>query len=96
MKSFVSNPARNESTFYRFLTVNSPGRLIKVIGKNKAKNIEGVKQVYVKPKKGSILTPPLSMGDRYAYVLASSQDPLKAREIAKTAAKEIKFYLEPL
>lgn len=89
-------PSKNECAFLQYITVNSPGRLIKVIGKNKASNIEGVKKVYVKPRKGSILTSPLSMGDRYAYVLASSQDPLKAKEIAKAAAKEIKFYLEPL
>ena len=89
-------PTKNENAFLQFLTITSPGKLIRVIGKNKAQRIEGVKNVYVKPRKGSILTPPLSMGDRYAYVLATSEDPLKAREIAKSAAKEIRFFLEPL
>lgn len=89
-------PSKNVSAFLQYITVNAPGRLIKVIGKNKALNMEGVKKVYIKPRKGSILSPPLSMGDRYAYVLASSLEPLKARDLAKTAAKEIKFYLEPL
>ena len=89
-------PTKNENAFVQFLTITSPGKLIRVIGKNKAQKIEGVKSVYVKPRKGSILTPPVSMGDRYAYVLATSEDPLKAREIAKSAAKEIKFFLEPL
>ena len=89
-------PTKNENAFVQFLTITSPGKLIRVTGKNKAQSIEGVKCVYVKPRKGSILTPPLSMGDRYAYVLATSEDPLKAREIAKSAAKEIKFFLEPL
>ncbi|NQD64981.1 ATP-grasp domain-containing protein [Bacillus haikouensis] len=89
-------PFKNEHVFAEFLTVDTPGKLIKVTGKNKAKKIEGVKKVYVKPRKGSILNPPLSMGDRYAYVLASSSDPAKAKEIAKRAAEEIKFYLEPL
>lgn len=89
-------PTKNENAFLQFLTITSPGKLIRVIGKNKAQKIEGVKDVYVKPRKGSILTPPVSMGDRYAYVLATSEDPLKAREIAKSAAKEIRFFLEPL
>jgi biotin carboxylase len=89
-------PSKSEKAFVQFITVNSAGRLIKVTGQNKAKTINGVKKVYVKPRKGSILTPPLSMGDRYAYVLASGENPLKVKEIAKTAAKEIKFYIEPL
>ncbi|MGR9047519.1 ATP-grasp domain-containing protein [Halobacillus faecis] len=89
-------PKKNASSFVQFITVRSPGKLVKVTGKRKAKKMNGVKKVYVKPRRGSILTPPLSMGHRYAYVLASSQDPLKAKEIAKKAAKEIKFYLEPL
>lgn len=89
-------PTKNENAFVQFLTITSPGKLIRVTGKNKARSIKGVKSVYVKPKKGSILTPPVSMGDRYAYVLAISKDPSKAREIAKSAAKEIKFFLEPL
>lgn len=94
-KPFLT-PTKNEYAFVQFLTISSPGTLVRVTGKNKAQSIEGVKSVYVKPRKGSILTPPLSMGDRYAYVLATSEDPLKAEEIAKTAAKEIKFFLEPL
>jgi biotin carboxylase len=89
-------PSKNEYVFAEFITVDIPGKLIKVTGKNKAKKIKGVKKVYVKPRKGSILNPPLSMGDRYAYVLASSSDPARAKETAKKAAEEIRFYLEPL
>lgn len=89
-------PSKVEYVSAEFITVETQGRLVKVTGKNKAKKIDGVKMVYVKPRKGSVLTPPLSMGDRYAYVLASSSDPLKAKEIAKRAAGEIKFYIEPL
>jgi biotin carboxylase len=89
-------PSKNEYVSAEFITVESPGRLVKVTGKNKAKRINGVKKVYVKPRKGSVLNPPLSMGDRYAYVLASSSDPLEAKKIAKKAAGQIKFYIEPL
>ncbi|MBM6618232.1 ATP-grasp domain-containing protein [Bacillus suaedaesalsae] len=80
----------------KYLTVNSRGKLLKVTGKKRASMHEGVIDVYVKPRKGSILSPPLSMGDRYAYVLAAAETPQKAKEIAINAAKEIKFFLEPL
>ncbi|XXM70991.1 ATP-grasp domain-containing protein [Lysinibacillus sphaericus] len=89
-------PSKKEFVSAAFITAETHGRLMKVTGKNKAKRMEGVRKVYVKPRKGSILTPPLSMGDRYAYVLASSSDPRKAKEMAKKAANEIKFHLEPL
>lgn len=82
--------------YAKYLTVNSRGRLLKVTGKNRAFKHEGVKDVYIKPRKGSILMPPLSMGDRYAYVLAAADHPQKAKEIAIQAAKEIKFFLEPI
>ncbi|MEH7373459.1 ATP-grasp domain-containing protein [Neobacillus drentensis] len=81
--------------YAKFLTVSSRGRLIKVTGKTKALNYDGVKEVYVKPRKGAILTKPYSLGDRYAYVIASADTPEQAKEIALIASKEIKFYLEP-
>ncbi|MFD1735477.1 ATP-grasp domain-containing protein [Bacillus salitolerans] len=82
--------------YVKYLTVNSPGKLIKVTGRGRASKYEGVKDVYVKPRKGSILVPPLSMGDRYAYVLAAADSPEKAKDIATNGAKEIRFYLEPI
>ncbi|MBV7508018.1 ATP-grasp domain-containing protein [Bacillus sp. sid0103] len=89
-------PTLRNHVFAKFLTINSRGRLIKVTGKIKAASYDGVKEVFVKPRKGAILTKPYSLGDRYAYVIASADTPEKAEEIALTAAKEIKFYLEPL
>jgi biotin carboxylase len=89
-------PLKKEYVSAEFITVETQGILVKVTGKNKAKRIAGVKKVYVKPRKGSVLNPPLSMGDRYAYVLASSSDPMEAKKIAKKAAEQIKFYIEPL
>ena len=44
------------------------GKLVKVTGKNRSSNIQGVDEVYIKPKQGKILRPPLSMGDHYGYV----------------------------
>ncbi|QED46224.1 ATP-grasp domain-containing protein [Cytobacillus dafuensis] len=88
--------ALSNHVFAHFLTVSSRGKLIKVTGKNRALSYDGVKEVYIKPRKGQILTAPYSMGDRYAYVIASSDSKEEAKRIATTAAKEIKFYMEPL
>lgn len=86
---------KNNHIYAHFITVNAKGRLLKVTGKNRALSYEGVKEVFIKPRKGNILTPPFSMGDRYAYVIASANTPNEAKRIALTAAKEIKFYLDP-
>ncbi|MBS4176695.1 ATP-grasp domain-containing protein [Lederbergia citrea] len=91
--SFITS--RNTHVYARFLTVSSAGRLLKVTGENRAANYEGVKDVYVKPHCGSLLTEPYSLGNRYAYVIASSDTQEEAERIALNAAKEIKFYIEP-
>ena len=85
-----------EYVYVRYVTVETKGVLLKVTGKNRAKKQDGVKEVYVKPRKGSILTPPLSMGDRYAYVLATAKSQEEAKQLALQALKEIKFIIEPL
>ncbi|WP_077211706.1 ATP-grasp domain-containing protein [Bacillus dakarensis] len=90
------NRSKTEFVYARFITINSRGRLIKVTGKNRASKMEGIKEVYVKPKKGTILTGPYSLGDRYAYVIAAADTAEQAKKYAITAAKEIKFYLDPL
>ena len=101
LKLFLGQDPYLEATkkthvYAKFLTVNSRGRLIKVIGKTKALNYDGVKEVYVKPRKGAVLTKPYSLGDRYAYVIAIGDTPEQAKEIAIIASREIKFYLDPL
>nr|WP_263327322.1 ATP-grasp domain-containing protein [Neobacillus sp. Marseille-Q6967] len=82
--------------YAHYITVNSTGRLQKVTGKNRALSYEGVEEVYIKPRKGKILTPPLSMGHRYGYVLATAETLSKAKKIAKKAAKELQFHLDPI
>ncbi|SHF27537.1 ATP-grasp domain-containing protein [Seinonella peptonophila] len=79
--------------FTQYLTVPNSGKLKRVTGIKRALRHEGVDEVYLKPKKGTYLYKPLSMGHRYAYVLASSHQKEKAIQIAKTAAKEIKFHI---
>ncbi|WP_174732465.1 ATP-grasp domain-containing protein [Mesobacillus harenae] len=92
--SFI--PTKNDHVYAAFSTVNTSGKLLKVTGKNKALKMQGVKVVYVKPRKGTIVTQPYSMGDRYAYVVAAGDSPEKARQIALSARNQIQFYIEPL
>ncbi|HZH58858.1 MAG TPA: ATP-grasp domain-containing protein [Metabacillus sp.] len=92
----IIEASKNECVYVGYITVETKGILLKVTGKNRAKKYHGVKEVYVKPRKGSILTPPLSMGDRYAYVLATAHSQEEAKQYAHHALKEIKFIIEPL
>ncbi|MEW9501937.1 ATP-grasp domain-containing protein [Jeotgalibacillus marinus] len=86
----------NRSVYAHYLTSNATGKLLKVTGKNRCSRLPGVEEVFIKPKKGKILQPPLSMGHRYGYVLASSDNKEEAMRFAKDAAKEIRFYLDPI
>lgn len=79
--------------FTQYITLTSSGELQLVTGRNRAWRYEGVDDVYIKPKRGTYLHPPLSMGHRYAYVMASSSTKEEAKTIAKAAAKEIHFHL---
>jgi len=80
--------------YARYLTIDAYGKLLAVIGEDTAREIDGVVYVYVKPLEGRILTSPYSMGNRYACIIAAADSPDEAKEIAITAAKEIKFYIE--
>ncbi|MDC3416586.1 ATP-grasp domain-containing protein [Aquibacillus salsiterrae] len=84
-----------QPVFAQFLTVDKQGRLSKVTGKSRASNCEGICSVYIKPKKGQLVTPPMSMGHRYAYVIAKGETEEQAKERAKNAAAEIKFHIMP-
>ncbi|MFF2793589.1 ATP-grasp domain-containing protein [Lysinibacillus xylanilyticus] len=89
------NPKHRKFVYTKYVIVQSKGILEKVIGRNRATNSPGVVEVYVKPKKGALLTPPLSMGHRYAYVIAVGATLAEAKNKAYKAAKEIKFILKP-
>ncbi|MFO1446355.1 ATP-grasp domain-containing protein [Bacillus sp. Bva_UNVM-123] len=92
-------PSLNQTKMYhvyaRYLTINTRGKLLKVIGKEIALQHENVKDVYIKPLEGRIMTAPFSMGHRYASIIAASTSPEEAKSSALAAAMEIKFYLEP-
>jgi biotin carboxylase len=82
-------------TFSQYVIISETGILVKVTGRNKASKCPGVKFVYVKPRKGALLTPPTSMGNRYAYVIATGENEEQARENGKFAASQIEFSLLP-
>ena len=90
------NPRHNKFVFTKYVIVESKGVLERVIGRTRASKSTGVVDVYVKPRKGTILTPPLSMGHRYAYVIAEGKSLVQAKNNAITAAKEIKFLIKAL
>lgn len=81
--------------YTHYITIGSNGYLLKVTGRNKAAIQPGVLEVYIKPRKGSTMTPPISMGHRYGYVMATGNSPDEAQANAVHAAGFIKFYLEP-
>jgi len=87
-------PKHRKFVYTKYIIVESKGILEKVLGRNRATNSPGVVDVYVKPKRGTLLTPPLSMGHRYAYVIAEGATLAEAKNKAIEAAKEIKFILK--
>jgi biotin carboxylase len=81
------------NVFAQYVTVSESGILERVTGRNKSLKAPGVKKVYIKPRKGSLLSPPLSMGNRYAYVIATGDTAEDAKINAKFAASQISFKL---
>ncbi|MEK3979809.1 ATP-grasp domain-containing protein [Psychrobacillus sp. FSL K6-2836] len=88
-------PKHHQHVFTKYFVSEERGILEKVTGKGRAKNSPGVVEVYVKTKKGSLLVPPLSMGHRYAYVIATGTSLKEAKDHANTAINQIEFHLKP-
>jgi len=87
-------PRHKKFVYTKYVIVESKGILERVIGRTRASKSPGVVDVYVKPRRGTLLTPPLSMGHRYAYVIAEGTTLAEAKQNAVNAAKEIKFILK--
>lgn len=87
-------PKHKKYVFTKYAIAKQKGILEKVTGKERAKKLPGVIEVYVKPKKGTLLIPPLSMGHRYAYVIAVGSSLEEAKTLANTATQEITFHLK--
>jgi biotin carboxylase len=82
--------------YAHYLTSNSTGTLINISGITRCSQIPGIEEVNIKVKKGDILYRPLSMGDRYGYILASADNKKEAIRIAKYAATKIHIHIEPI
>lgn len=93
-KDYNIKPKHRFYCYAQYITVSKKGILAKVTGRNRAKNSNGVKAVYIKPRKGALLVPPLSMGNRYAYVIAVGDTEDDAEYNAKYAASLIEFSLK--
>ena len=50
------NKTHYKYVYAHYLTVQFTGKLIKVIGKKRSSKYPGVEKVYIKPKKGAILS----------------------------------------
>ncbi|WP_160724958.1 ATP-grasp domain-containing protein [Bacillus sp. USDA818B3_A] len=95
----VPNLTRKHSKYVyaHYLTVDSKGKVNRITGKEVTSEYPGVEEVYIKPRKGQIVRPPISMGDRCGYILASSdKNKSEAERIAVQAASNIEFFLDPL
>ncbi|HGH7182791.1 ATP-grasp domain-containing protein [Bacillus cereus] len=88
------NKKHHKYVYAHYLTVKSKGKLIRVTGKNRSSRYPGIEKVYIKPKKGTFLKPPTSMGHRYGYVIAAAYFKTEAKKIALEAAKEISFEIQ--
>ncbi|WP_431028582.1 ATP-grasp domain-containing protein [Lysinibacillus sp. LZ02] len=86
-------PTHQKFVYTKYLIVKRKGILQKVTGKLRAAKLPGVYDVYIKPKKGTLLIPPLSMGHRYAYIITQGKSLAEVRRLADRAAKEIKFHM---
>ncbi|HHU80110.1 MAG: hypothetical protein ACOX40_07205 [Bacilli bacterium] len=85
-------PIYKRHTYAHYLTVEQGGKLFKITGKQQAIMSPGVKHLHIKPKKGSILIPPISMGHRYAYLIANGPTSETAKRNALNAASKINFH----
>lgn len=87
-------PKFRRHTYAEYVILDKQGVLRRITGREQVLESPGVKYVYVKPKKGRLLTPPTSLGGRYAYVIAIGESKREARNNAKTAAAKIVFHLD--
>ncbi len=84
-------PKTKRHVYIQYTTITEEGIMEKVTGKNRAMTYPGVIKVYIKPRKGNVVSKPKSMGHRYAYVLATGGNKEEAIKHAKDAIKEIEF-----
>lgn len=87
-------PKHKKHTFAEYVILSESGKLRRITGKEQVVSSPGVEFIYVKPRKGSFLSTPTSLGNRYAYVIATGSSEQEAKRNAKVAASKIIFHLE--
>ncbi|HPT70333.1 MAG TPA: hypothetical protein PKW50_09305, partial [Syntrophomonas sp.] len=86
-------PLYRRHIFVQYRTVAQSGKLDKVTGMHRAARSEGILEIFVRPRRGAQLKPPLSMANRYAYVIATGDSQDEARTNAKAALMKIQFWM---
>jgi biotin carboxylase len=86
-------PKYHQYVYAQYTTSDIEGILEKVTGVTKTKELSNILSVYIKPRKGSKISLPLSLGSRYAYIIASGTNKNDAVSNAKNAIKEIQFHI---
>ncbi|MBX6352702.1 MAG: ATP-grasp domain-containing protein [Thermoflavifilum sp.] len=89
-------PRQSRSVYAQYLTVEMLGVVERITGKRRAMRYPGVLEVYVRPRRGSVVRPPKSLGHRCGYIIAEGRDGEAARRAARAAARQIRFHLRPL
>lgn len=91
------NLVREKQNFVytQYVTAKQSGVLIKATGKVRAMRMPFVQEVFIIPRKNAILSTPLSMGHRYAYVIAAADSAREAKTAAMLAAARIHFHIRP-
>ncbi|MDW0115477.1 ATP-grasp domain-containing protein [Sporosarcina thermotolerans] len=83
-----------QPVYTSFITINSYGILLEIEGEKEAVSSSGVVDIHLRPVIGTMMMPPISMGQRYGYVMAIGDTSVEAKERAELAVRYIKFYVE--
>lgn len=85
-----------QPVYTSYITLAKAGYLLQIEGAEQAKTTPGLIEVHVSAAIGSLMTPALSMGCRYGYVMAKGITQEEAKNRAEHAANLLTFYLEPI
>lgn len=87
---------KRQPVYTSFITIHSYGYLLGIEGEDEAASSSGIVDIHLRPMIGVLMMPPISMGQRYGYVMAIGDTTVEAKERAEMAARCIKFYVEPI
>jgi biotin carboxylase len=86
-------PRHEINTFAEYIILDREGILERITGRTQVMRSEGIKFIYIKPRRGTYLMTPTSLGNRYAFVIATGESKDIAMKNAKRAASKIIFHL---